>query len=393
MADRRCRAGSGGHRHRRCARGLADRGELSRRAVAARLGGLRRDGRRRLAGDTRPEGADRRRDVDRNGALAGGQRPRRAQRAPGARRNERARSQDAQADRTQPPPPGVRTSARSARSRSPRRCGGRSARRGRARGARPSPDLSERWWLIEVEAASRRRAERHRAMGEQRRSGHACSVPLPRRAGRSAVHHGCDVQPAPTGSVAHKDSQRCARPSTPTNPDNPRAAQDCSTSSRRSPRRTQAPFARAKTAIAVHLESDGRAAPLAQYRPSAGGATARGERLHRGNGAATALFAIERAPEPERAESHGAGGGQGLGEARHSRSASAYARTGSARRSVLGSPDDGESSSRAYQRGPVPEDDQIVLTRLAERHGGDQAPESPAPRTPHTRSRRRRRGP
>ena len=117
----------------------------------------------------------------------------------------------------------------------------------------------------------------------------------------------------------------------------------------------------------MHLESDGRAAPLAQYRPSAGGATARGERLHRGNGSATALFAIERAPEPERAQSHGAGGGQGPGggapleerqRVRAHWKRQAFGPRLSRRRRIV---------VESYQRGPAPEDDQIVVTRLAER--------------------------
>ena len=121
----------------------------------------------------------------------------------------------------------------------------------------------------------------------------------------------------------------------------------------------------AKAAIAVHLEADGRAAPLAQYRPSAGGATARGETVRRGRGPATALFAIERAPEPERAESQGAGGGRGLGGGQsleerqrvraHWKRQAFGARLSRRRRMVV----------KSYERGPAPQDDQIVMTRLA----------------------------
>ena len=125
-------------------------------------------------------------------------------------------------------------------------------------------------------------------------------------------------------------------------------------------------IARAKTAITVHLEADGRAVPLAQYRPSAGGATARGETARRGKESATALFAIERAPEPERAEPHGAGGGQGLGDRApleerqrvraHWKRQAFGPRLARRRRIVV----------ESYERGPAPHDDQIVMTRLAE---------------------------
>ena len=67
------------------------------------------------------------------------------------------------------------------------------------------------------------------------------------------------------------------------------------------------PIARAKTAIALHLASDGRAAPLASYRPSTAGARARGEEAPAGQRSITALFALERAPEPEPAEEHATG--------------------------------------------------------------------------------------
>ena len=130
-------------------------------------------------------------------------------------------------------------------------------------------------------------------------------------------------------------------------------------------------IARAKTAITVHLEADGRAVPLAQYRPSAGGATARGETARRGKESATALFAIERAPEPERAEPHGAGDGQGIGnrgplEERqrvraHWKRQAFGPRLARRRRIVV----------ESYERGPAPHGDQIVMTRLAE--GGPHA--------------------
>ena len=58
-------------------------------------------------------------------------------------------------------------------------------------------------------------------------------------------------------------------------------------------------IARAKTAIAMHLDNDGRATPLASYRASTGSASTRRREVTTRRRSITALFAIERAPEPE----------------------------------------------------------------------------------------------
>ena len=80
----------------------------------------------------------------------------------------------------------------------------------------------------------------------------------------------------------------------------------------------------------------------------------------------TALFAIEQAPEPESAEAQaqgrgcGRGGGGQLKERQRVRAhfkRQAYGRRLSRRRLIV---------IEGYRRGPAPEDDQIVVTRLAE---------------------------
>ena len=150
-------------------------------------------------------------------------------------------------------------------------------------------------------------------------------------------------------------------------------------------------ISRAKTAIALHLAADGRAAPLGRHRPSTGARAVRAETVPGGQGTVTALFALERAPEPESAEAHPAeearhpGGGGALRARHHVRAhwkRQAFGPRLSRRRWIV---------VEGYARGPAPGEDQIVVTRLAEGERRAGAGE-PAPRTPRTGSRRRRRG-
>ena len=125
-------------------------------------------------------------------------------------------------------------------------------------------------------------------------------------------------------------------------------------------------IARAKTAVALHLAADGRAAPLGRYRPSIANAGTRDAMPPAERGAITALFALERAPEPEPAEAHSggdghrAGGGGALRVRQHVRAhwkRQAFGPKHSRRRWTV---------VEGYTRGPAPQDDQIVVTRLAE---------------------------
>ena len=151
--------------------------------------------------------------------------------------------------------------------------------------------------------------------------------------------------------------------------------------------------ARAKRAITLHLANDGAPAPLGLYRPS----NADAARARQGPAATrpppTTLFALSRAPEPERADRHATGrrghrhgGGRRLlarQEVGPHWKRQAHGPRHSKRRWQL---------IERYERGPAPEDDQVVLTRLAESQGGAQAPESPTARARRKTSRRRRRG-
>ena len=126
--------------------------------------------------------------------------------------------------------------------------------------------------------------------------------------------------------------------------------------------------ARAKTAISLHLANGGQTAPLGPYRESTAATGSPGEAALERHGSFTALFALKHAPEPKRGENrttakagHRAGG-RGPRLARHEVGAhwkrQAYGPGHSRRRWIVIEP---------YERGPAPEDDQIVVTRLAER--------------------------
>ena len=129
------------------------------------------------------------------------------------------------------------------------------------------------------------------------------------------------------------------------------------------------PIARAKTAIALHLATDGRATPLGRYHPS-------GRHTRAGSATAPAadtrtptLFALERAPEPEPAEAHARGDEQhgsdgGRLRTRHHVRAhwkrQAFGPQLARRRWIV---------VEGYARGPTPREDQIVMTRIAEGTG------------------------
>ena len=126
--------------------------------------------------------------------------------------------------------------------------------------------------------------------------------------------------------------------------------------------------ARAKTAIALHLASDGQAAPLGPYRASTAGTRWPRQDAAGAGQSFTALFALKRAPEPERGENHTVGQRDHRQRDRGPLLArqevgphwkrQAYGPRHSRRRWIV---------IERYERGPAPEDDQIVVTRLAQR--------------------------
>ena len=232
-------------------------------------------------------------------------------------------------------------------------------------GGTPEPDLTERWWLIEIEAPPDDEPNAVALWESEGAEVVLAAFLHPRERGQAPF---VTVVTWRTGADGDRSVEGLAALRAPihvNDPDNPASRAGLKQVVETLAAPAIGAIARAKTAITVHLESDGRAAPLAQYRSSAGGVTARGDTARRGTESATALFAIERAPEPERAEPHGAGGGQGIGgrgplEERqrvraHWKRQAFGPRLARRRRIVV----------ESYERGPAPHDDQIVMTRLA----------------------------
>ena len=127
-------------------------------------------------------------------------------------------------------------------------------------------------------------------------------------------------------------------------------------------------IARVRSAIGLHLSADEDPTALGPYRASTAGAQTPREAAREPRGAFTALFALRRASEPERGEDratakagHRHGGREPLFElqevAPHWKR-QAHGPRHSRRRWIV---------IERYERGPAPTEDQIEVTRLAER--------------------------
>ena len=238
-------------------------------------------------------------------------------------------------------------------------------------------NLGERWWLVEVEAPADDEPNAI-ALWEESGAEVALAAFLCVEDGNNApILTVVSWRTAPDGERTAAGVAVLKQPVHVDDPDNP----ESQAGTRHVIDTLAAPdtgsIARAKTAIALHLASDGRAAPLASYRPSPAGARARGEELPAGQRSITALFALDRAPEPESAEKRATGEGHRRGGGRlHARQhvrahwkRQAFGPRLTRRRWIV---------VEGYARGPAPEDDQIVMTRLAEQQhrAGDTAGES-----------------
>ena len=130
-------------------------------------------------------------------------------------------------------------------------------------------------------------------------------------------------------------------------------------------------MARVRSAIGLHLSADGEPTALGPYRASTAGAQTPREAARERRGSFTALFALRRAPEPERGEDRTAAkaahrnGGRGplleLQEVAPHWKRQAHGPRHSRRRWIV---------IERYERGPAPAEDQIEVTRLAERQRG-----------------------
>ena len=231
----------------------------------------------------------------------------------------------------------------------------------------PEPELSERWWLVEVEAPADDEPNAI-ALWEADGAEVALAAFLGVDDGSGAPF--LTVVTWRTTADGERSRSGLAALGCPVHVDDPDNAESRAGTwhvidSLAAP--DTGPIARAKTAIALHLASDGRAAPLTTYRPSTAGASARGEELPAGRASITALFALERAPEPEPAEGSSTGEGRPWSGAKRLR-ARHHVRAHWKRQAF------GPKLARrrwivveGYARGPAPREEQIVMTRLAER--------------------------
>ena len=199
-----------------------------------------------------------------------------------------------------------------------------------------APELSERWWIVEVEAPA---DDEPNAIAlweaddaEVALAGFLCPGE------RGGAPFGTVVTWR-TSAEGERSSEGLAALRTPVHADDPdnresRAGLEQIIETLAAPH--TGPIARAKTAIALHLANNAQAPALRSYRPSGGTAQARSDDAGaRPARSVTALFAIERAPEPESARgSRRMEGGAGAGAAGSSRSASGCARTSSVRHSA-----------------------------------------------------------
>ena len=230
-----------------------------------------------------------------------------------------------------------------------------------------APQLSERWWIVEVEAPA---DDEPNAIALWEANGAEVALAGFLCPGERGGAPFVTVVTWRTSAEGERSSAGLAALRTPVHaddPDNPesRAGLDQIIETLAAPH--TGPIARAKTAIALHLANNAQAPALRSYRPSAGSARARADDAGaRPARSITALFAIERAPEPESAEAHAKGSG-------HSRAGGGQLKERQRVRAHFKRQAFGPRLSRrrlivieGYRRGPAPEEDQIVVTRLAE---------------------------
>ena len=230
-----------------------------------------------------------------------------------------------------------------------------------------APQLSERWWIVEVEAPA---DDEPNAIALWEANGAEVALAGFLCPGERGGAPFVTVVTWRTSAEGERSSAGLAALRTPVHADDPenpqsRAAPEQIIEALTAPH--TGPVARAKTAIALHRANNAQAPALRSYRPSGGTAQARSDDAGaRPARSITALFAIERAPEPETAKlhaegrGHGRGGGGRLEERQRVRAhfkRQAFGPRLSRRRLIV---------IEGYRRGPAPEDDQIVVTRLAE---------------------------
>ena len=236
------------------------------------------------------------------------------------------------------------------------------------------PDLTDRWWLVEIEEPA---DDEPNLVALWEEDGEAVTLAVflgvDNGAGGSCPtvvswHTGADGRRCRSGVAVLRDPVHVDDPANADGQAGARlvidtlAAPDTGT------------VARVRSAIALHLSADGEPTALGPYRANAAGGRALRETPPVRHGSFTALFALRRAPEPERGEDRATGkaghraGGRGplleRQEVGPHWKRQAHGPRHSKRRWIV---------VERYERGPAAEADQIEVTRLAERERRNRA--------------------
>ena len=250
----------------------------------------------------------------------------------------------------------------------PRRLWRALAEAGTCPGGTPEPDLSERWWLVEIERPGDDEpnaialweadgVERGLAvfLGVDDGYGGTCPAVLAweNRADTSERERAALAvlgQPVRIDDVDDATRQAQLTNMTATLRDEGRGA-----------------VARAKTAIALHLETTNQAPPLRAYRPSEARQSGKPSHADQRTSARGSLFAVERAADPEPPAAGGPGTAQGAGRGGRPLEAQQQVRAHWKRQAC------GRRLARRrwkliaqYKRGPAPREDQVPVRRLSE---------------------------
>ena len=255
----------------------------------------------------------------------------------------------------------------------------------------PPAELTHRWWLVEIEHPAKDEPNAV-ALWEANRAEVVVAAFLGVEDGtRPPCLTVVTWRTAPDGTRTRAGVAVLGSPVRVDDPDSPESQAGAKQVIDRLAADT-GPIARAKDAIGLHLANGDAPAPLGPYRASTAHAKGPRQRAASARGPFTALFALRRAPEPMWAERHPTGrrghrdGGRGplleRQEVGPHWKRQAHGPRHSKRRWQL---------IERYERGPAPEDDQIVVTRLAERQGGAQPAQSPPRRAERKTSRREHR--
>ena len=252
------------------------------------------------------------------------------------------------------------------------------------------PNLDKQWWLVEIEHPAEDEPKAIALWQED-----DAEVTLAAFNGIEDGHGGSWLtvvtwRTTPDGTRTQPGLAALRCPVHVDDPDNPESAAGLALAIETLAAPATGPIARVKTAISLHLASNDKPEALGPYRPSTPDARTPNDMGSTEQASITTLFALKRAPNPKGGDEdptgkrgHGRGGGQKLlarQEVEPHWKRQAYGPKLSRWRWIV---------IERYERGPPPEEDQIVITRLAERQR-DGAGQSAEARNREEKRRRRR---